>query len=95
MKKLLFALLIGLSTQISAQQVGAFQIYVVNQNGAPLSNVPVTVTDFSGGSSTTITSLTNTNGLASDSLALGSTGTLTAMAGTAICIDTLNHYRHR
>jgi plastocyanin len=88
MKKLLFALLIGLSTQISAQQVGAFQIYVVNQNGAPLSNVPVTVTDFSGGSSTTITSLTNTNGLASDSLALGSTGTLTAMAGTAICIDT-------
>jgi PKD repeat protein len=88
MKKLLLALLIGLSTQISAQQVGAFQMYVVNQSGTPLSNVPVTVTDYSGGTSTTITSLTNASGLASDSLTIGTTGILTAMAGTAICIDT-------
>lgn len=88
MKKLLFALFLGFCTQISGQQVGAFQIYVVNQSGSPLSNVPVTVTDYSGGSSTTITSLTNANGMASDSLGIGSTGFMSASAGTALCFDT-------
>ena len=87
MKKLLFALLIGLSSQISAQQIGAFQILVVNQNGSPLSNIPVTVTDYSSGSGMSITSLTNTNGIASDSLSIGNTGTLVAMAGTLLCTD--------
>lgn len=87
MKKLLFALLFGFCTQISAQQVGAFQIHVIDLNGMPLSNVPVTVTDYSSGSGMSITSLTNANGIASDSLSIGNTGTLVAMAGTALCAD--------
>ena len=80
MKKLLVALLFGLCTQISAQQVGAFQIHVIDLNGMPLANVPVTVTDYSSGSGMSITSLTNANGVASDSLSIGNTGTLVAMA---------------
>ncbi|MCT4623496.1 MAG: PKD domain-containing protein [Schleiferiaceae bacterium] len=89
MKKLLLALLIGISAQLTAQQVGAFNIHVVDQNGNPMPNVPVFLEGGSNsGAISTLTSLTDNNGQVLDSLGIGNTGYLMAIAGTALCADT-------
>ncbi len=90
MKKLLILLALGLSQFMFAQQqVAIIDLYVLDASGNPEPNYPLLVTDFSSGSSTSITIITDANGRALDTMAIGTVGLLYSNISTAVCFDSV------
>ena len=89
MKKLLFVLALGLSQLGFAQQSAVVDLHVLLPNGNPVQNQVLTVYDFSTGSSASITIVTDVNGRAVDSMAIGSVGTLYCDIYLNGCADTV------
>ena len=88
MKKLLFILVFGFFQFAFAQNLAIIDLYVLDATGNPEPNFTLVVSDLGTASGSTLTLVTDINGRAVDSMAVGTQGQLYCDINVNGCLDT-------